>query len=135
MTNDLDTAENKRIQPTWRCRKGDRKPADIVPVTRPRRFGNPFKVEEGRVQAEAGQGFRDWLADDATINEPEHRRWNLEHPELISGGLGSQSHHEDYVEPLAVVWLRRWHHREGLRFERNCGQGQFLLSFMLEDEV
>jgi hypothetical protein len=78
-------ADTRRIQPTWRRQKGARKPADVVLVARPSRFGNPFKVEAGRTQAEAAEAFRDWLADDATTNEPKRREWILDNLHLFNG--------------------------------------------------
>lgn len=44
-------------------RRGWKKPENTVLISRPHRWGNPFKVEAGRTQAEAAEAFRAWLAD------------------------------------------------------------------------
>jgi hypothetical protein len=79
------TTDTRRIQPSWRQHKGARKPDDVILVARPTRFGNPFKVEAGRTQAEAVEAFRTWLADDNATFEPERRSWILANLHLLHG--------------------------------------------------
>jgi hypothetical protein len=51
----------ERIQ--LRRSKGWRKPEGAVVVTRPSRWGNPFRIEEGRSAAHAVERYRLWLLD------------------------------------------------------------------------
>lgn len=49
----------RRIQ--LRRTKGWRKPENTVLVTRPGKWGNPFRVEDGRPAAVCVEKFRQWL--------------------------------------------------------------------------
>ena len=76
----------KRIQ--RKRTAGWRTPPDTVNVSRPSRWGNPFKVVEGRTQGEAVDKFRAWLKTDRFrfhAGLPKKKQWMLENIETLRG--------------------------------------------------
>lgn len=64
--NPLDIAKPLRIQ--LRRTKGFRLPANTVVVSRPSKFGNPFKSRDGYSASLAVNDFKAWLRGDLKIN-------------------------------------------------------------------
>ena len=74
----------KRIQ--RKRTAGWRTPPNTVNVSRPSRWGNPFKVVEGRTQSEAVMAFHAWLTVDGfDARIPEKKQWMLENIETLRG--------------------------------------------------
>lgn len=66
--------------------KGFNLPENTVCVSRPSRWGNPFKVTPDRTQAEAVTAFRTWLiVDGCHANMPEKKKWILDNLPKLKG--------------------------------------------------
>lgn len=67
-------------------RKGWRMPPNTVKVSRPTKWGNPFRVTEDRTEAECAIAFSTWLrVASAHAVMPERRKWMLDHLHELRG--------------------------------------------------
>jgi len=74
----------KRIQLSRR--KGFRLPPNTVVVSRPSKWGNPFKVMLERSKGEAAEAFKAWLAiEGVTAEIPERKEWMLKNLHTLRG--------------------------------------------------
>ena len=74
----------KRIQLSRK--RGYRKPAGAVVVSRPSRWGNPFRVSLERSHRSAVEAFEQWLTvKGVTAGIPERKQWVLDHLHELRG--------------------------------------------------
>ncbi len=66
--------------------KGWRMPPNTVKVSRPTKWGNPFRVTDERTESECAIAFRTWLSvETAHAGIPERRQWMLDHLHELRG--------------------------------------------------
>lgn len=66
--------------------KGWRMPPDTVVVSRPSKWGNPFKVTPERSRTQAVGAYRTWLTvQGVTAGIPEHKQWILDSLKSLRG--------------------------------------------------
>lgn len=66
--------------------KGWRMPENTVSVTRPGRFGNPFRVTQDRSQIICVGAFRTWLTvEGCDARIPEKKKWILDNLSSLRG--------------------------------------------------
>ena len=79
-----ESGHPRRIQLSRK--KGWRLPPNTVVVSKPTRWGNPFKVTPDRSRRLAVGAFETWLrVEGCTASIPERKEWILEHVRELKG--------------------------------------------------
>jgi hypothetical protein len=67
-------------------RQGWRMPPNTVKVSRPTKWGNPFRVTEERTQSECVMAFSLWFRNESThAGMADQRQWVLDHLHELRG--------------------------------------------------
>lgn len=66
-------------------RRGWKKPADGVIVSRPSRWGNPFPLSDFETPEECVQAFRDWITSAEPVEHREQHAYIREHVHELTG--------------------------------------------------